>query len=194
MSEKKEVEYLTGKQRALEHLYSHKVVSGSEMADEDLNRKEDEEFLDSFLPKPEGDSSRVSLTSLKQENQNYPIKKSKSKEKQPSIKDKESEKILDVLDKEIIEEPTPQDTQLLSVQVKIEEPMSRIEKYEHLREVLVNSYNETKIPKFDISALEIELKEVDRIDGSRQEFLKHFLEYLYKQPTSNLVLNLKLME
>ena len=167
MSEKKEVEYLTGKQRALEHLYSHKVVSGSEMADEDLNRKEDEEFLDSFLPKPEGDSSRVSLTSLKQENQNYPIKKSKSKEKQPSIKDKESEKILDVLDKEIIEEPTPQDTQLLSVQVKIEEPMSRIEKYEHLREVLVNSYNETKIPKFDISALEIELKEVDRIDGSR---------------------------
>ena len=45
--------------------------------------------------------------------------------------------------------------------------MSRIEKYEHLREVLVNSYNETKIPKFDISALEIELKEVDRIDGSR---------------------------
>ena len=66
MSEKKEVEYLTGKQRALEHLYSHKVVSGSEMADEDLNRKEDEEFLDSFLPKPEGDSSRVSLTSLKQ--------------------------------------------------------------------------------------------------------------------------------
>ena len=60
-----EANYLTGKQHAIEHLYSHKVVAGSEI-DEEYNRKEDEEFLDSFLPKPEGSSSsRVSLASLK---------------------------------------------------------------------------------------------------------------------------------
>lgn len=36
----------------IEHRYSHKVVTGSEYHDEEGARKEDEDFLDSFLPKP----------------------------------------------------------------------------------------------------------------------------------------------
>jgi hypothetical protein len=34
----------------IEHLYSHKVVSGSECGGDEQARKEDEDFLDSFLP------------------------------------------------------------------------------------------------------------------------------------------------
>ena len=52
------------------------------MQEDESARKDDEEFLDSFLPKPEGDSSsRISILSMKNSHNKTPIKKSKSKEK-----------------------------------------------------------------------------------------------------------------
>ena len=54
----------------------------------------------------------------------------------------------------------------------------------------MKSYNETKIPKFDISPLDRKLVNIEE----REEFLKNFISYLYGQPTSNLTINLKLME
>ncbi len=46
----KDKNYLQLRNTMIEHLYSHKVVAKSEYNDDSMSRKEDENFLDSFMP------------------------------------------------------------------------------------------------------------------------------------------------
>lgn len=81
----KESNYLNIRNNIIEHLYSHKVVAGSEFQDDDAARREDEEFLDSFLPKPDPRSSQLSVSSSRSRQ----LSSSRSKSKSPSSKSRD---------------------------------------------------------------------------------------------------------
>ena len=60
------------------------------------------------------------------------------------------------------------------------------EKFDSLRENLISTFNETKIPKFDISELQKEVTAMEEKDDW-QYFLHSFFDYLYKQPIANIL-------
>lgn len=105
-SGKKDSNYLNTRNKIIEHLYSHKVVAGSEYHD-DGTRKDDEDFLDSFLPKPDSRTSQVSVSSSRGKSSSHSRSKSKSRpkfSKQDSIQlPKMNEKKVTLVDSDLLD-------------------------------------------------------------------------------------------
>jgi hypothetical protein len=144
----KNTNYLQIRNSMIEHLYSHKVVNKSEYNDDLLARKEDEDFLDSFLPNKD-DSVEMEKKESKQSHKGSNVSPRGSRLHETD-KQKEVEQLVRVLDEELMGEHNIQIGNYSTVEPEVQ-PEERI--YDRLRERLLQTFNENRIPKFEILAL-----------------------------------------